>query len=136
MTHTFAEEIASVARARHHLSRRRVISLALVWLLVTTLVASVLIPALETRRIMGLLREITEVIEPARILSWQLETGLATEYSALQGYALSDDTVLLRRYRMMAGDETSRLAALERLAPRLGPEAVGRTADVRRRITR
>jgi signal transduction histidine kinase len=126
----------SVARPRHQLSRRRVISLALVWLLVTTLVASVLIPAVETRRIMGLLREITDVIEPARILSWQLETGLAMEYSALQGYALSGDTVLLRRYRMMAGDETSRLAALERLAPRLGQEAVGRTADVRRRITR
>jgi signal transduction histidine kinase len=104
--------------------------------LVATLVGSVLIPALETRRIMRLLREITEVIEPARILSWQLESGLAMEYSALQGFALSGDSVLLRRYRMIADDETSRLAALERLAPRLGPEAVGRTADVRRRITR
>ena len=134
--HTSTKEIAPVGTPRPRLSRRPVISMALVWLLVTTLVASVLIPALETRRIMGLLREITDVIEPARILSWQLETGLAMEYSALQGYAISGDTVLLRRYRMMAGDESSRLAALERLAPRLGPEAVGRTADVRRRITR
>jgi signal transduction histidine kinase/CHASE3 domain sensor protein len=133
---TSTSEIALVARPGPPFSRRRVISLALVWLLVTTLVASVLIPALETRRIMGLLREIKEVIEPARTLSWQLETGLATEYSALQGYALSGDTALLRRYRRMADDETSRLAALERLAPRLGPEAVERTADLRRRITR
>jgi signal transduction histidine kinase len=132
---TSTEEIDSIAAPRHQSSPPRVISRALVWLLVTTLVASVFIPALETRRIMGLLREITEVIEPARILSWQLESGLAMEYSALQGYALSGDAVLLRRYRMMAGEETSRLAALERLAPRLGPEAVARTADVRRRIT-
>ena len=134
--HASTKEIASVAKPGHQLSRRHVISLALVWLLITTLVASVVIPAIETRRIMGLLREITEVIEPARILSWQLESGLSMEYSALQGYALSGDTVLLRRYRMMAGDEASRLAALERLAPRLGPEAIARTADVRRRITR
>jgi signal transduction histidine kinase len=134
--HPSVKEIASVARPRHQLSRRRAISVALLWLLVATLVGSVLIPALETRRIMRLLREITEVIEPARILSWQLESGLAMEYSALQGFALSGDSVLLRRYRMIADDETSRLAALERLAPRLGPEAVGRTADVRRRITR
>lgn len=134
--HTSIKKIASVARPRHQLSRRRAISVALLWLFVATLVGSVLIPALETRRIMRLLREITEVIEPARILSWQLESGLAMEYSALQGFALSGDSVLLRRYRMIADDETSRLAALERLAPRLGPEAVGRTADVRRRITR
>ena len=134
--HPSIKEIASVARPRHQLSRRRAISVALLWLLIATLVGSVLIPALETRRIMRLLREITEVIEPARILSWQLESGLAMEYSALQGFALSGDSVLLRRYRMIADDETSRLAALERLAPRLGPEAVGRTADVRRRITR
>jgi signal transduction histidine kinase len=134
--HPSIREIASVARPRHQPSRRRAISVALLWLLVATLVGSVLIPALETRRIMRLLREITEVIEPARILSWQLESGLAMEYSALQGFALSGDSVLLRRYRMIADDETSRLAALERLAPRLGPEAVGRTADVRRRITR
>lgn len=133
---TSTKAITSVASSRHQLSRRRGISLGLLWLLVATLVGSVLLPALETRRIMGLLREITEVIEPARILSWQLESGLAMEYSALQGYALSGDTVLLRRYRIMAREETNRVAALERLAPRLGPEAVGRTANVGRRITR
>lgn len=133
---TSTREIALVASRGPAFSRRRVISLALVWLLVTTIVASVLIPAFETRRIMGLLRQMTEVIEPARILSWQLESGLAMEYSALQAYALSGDSVTLRRYRSTADAETSRLAALERLAPRLGAEAVEGTADVRRRITR
>ena len=57
--HISTKEIASVARPGHQLSRRRVISLALVSLLVAALVGSVLIPALETRRIMRLLREIT-----------------------------------------------------------------------------
>jgi signal transduction histidine kinase/GAF domain-containing protein/CHASE3 domain sensor protein len=136
MMHTSTKEIASVARPRDQLSQPRVVSLALVSLLVAALVGSVLVPALETRRIMRLLREITEVIEPARLVSWQLEAGLAMEYSALQGYALSGDSVLLHRYRMMTEDEASRLAALERLAPRLGPSAVEHTADVRRRITR
>ena len=133
---TSTREIALAARARSPFSLRSVISPALVWLLVTTIVASVLIPAFETRRIMGLLREMTDVIEPARTLSWQLESGMAMEYSALQGYALSGDTLLLRQYRRMADDETSRLAELERLAPRLGPGAVAVTATVRHRITR
>lgn len=134
--HTSTKDIASLAKSREKPSRRRLASPALVSLLVMTLLASVVLPALETRRIRSLLLEVKEVIEPARNLSWQLESGLAMEYSALQGYALSGDTVLLRRYRMMADDETNRLAALERLATRLGPSAVAGTAEVRRRITR
>jgi signal transduction histidine kinase/CHASE3 domain sensor protein len=134
--HKSIKDIAPLARSHHKPSRRRVISPALVSLLVVTLLASVVFPALETRRIRGLLQEVKEVIEPARTLSGQLDSRLAMEYSALQGYALSGDTVLLRRYRMLADDETNRLAALERLAPRLGPTAVAGTADVRRRITR
>src|SRR5689334_17558574 len=117
MMGTSSREIALVARRAPTFSLRSFISLSLVWLLVTTIVASVLIPAFETRRIMGLLRETTEVIEPARVLSWQLESGLAMEYSTLQEYALSGDSVLLRRYRSMAEDQTTRLAALERFAP-------------------
>jgi len=133
--HKSTKDVAPFARSRHNPLRRRVISPALVSLLVMTLLASVILPALETRRIRALLQEVKEVIEPARTLSRQLESGLAMEYSALQGYALSGDTVLLGRYRKIADDETNRLAALERLAPRLGPSAVAGTADVRRRIT-
>ncbi len=133
---TPARQLALVGPPRSLFSLRTVISPALVWVLVTTIVASVLIPAFETRRIMGLLREMTEVIEPARTLSSQLESGLAMEYSALQGYALSGDTLLLRQYRTMADDERRRLAELESLAPRLGPDAIEATAVVRRRIAR
>ena len=101
-----------------------------------TLLASVVIPALQTRRILGLLSEITGVIEPARVLSTRLESGLALEYSTLQGYALSGDTTLLRRYETMAQEEARNLASLERLATRLGPSALEQAAHVRTRITR
>src|ERR1051326_2309248 len=98
-----------------------------------TLVWSVLGPALETRRIMQDLLAITTVIEPVRLLSWKLESGLAMEYSALQGYALSGDTTLLDRYRTGADADARQLTTLDRLAPKLGPEAVDDAAAMRRR---
>jgi signal transduction histidine kinase len=136
MTRSSPTVPAPLAGRRQRFDWRRASSLALVSLLAATLLGSVLIPAFETRRILRLLREITEVIEPARALSSRLEAGMALEYSALQGYALSGDTVLLRRYRAMAEDEARNLASLERLALRLGPQAVEQTANVHRRITR
>jgi signal transduction histidine kinase len=103
-------------------------------LLIVALVLSVIIPALEMRRVMRLLHEITEVIEPARAVSWKLESGLVMEYSALQGYALSGDSVLLLRYQAMLEDETRQLATLEALAARLGPDAVSHAVAVRHQI--
>jgi signal transduction histidine kinase len=113
---------------------RRVLSLALVPVVIATLLLSVIIPAFEMQRVSRLLREITEIIEPARNVSWQLESGLAMEYSALQGYALSGDSVLLARYRAMVANETRQLATLEELSTRLGPEAVRRATAVRHEI--
>jgi len=104
--------------------------------LLATLVGSVLGPALETRGIMRDLVAITTVIEPARDLSWRLESGLAMEYSTLQGYALSGDTTLLDRYRTIANADARHLTTLEQLAPQLGPEAVVDAAAVRRHIVR
>lgn len=102
--------------------------------LLATLVGSVLGPALETRRIMQDLLAITTVLEPARRVSWRLESGLAMEYSTLQGYALSRDTALLYRYRRIANADIEHLTTLERLAPNLGPSAVADAAAVRQRI--
>jgi signal transduction histidine kinase len=115
-------------------AHRDFVPLAFLLLLVAMLVGSVLVPALETRRIVRLLSEITEVIEPARDHSRKLESGLALEYSALQGYALLGDSVLLRQYRARAEANERQLASLEQLAPRLGPGTVDEVADVRRRI--
>ena len=64
-------------------SSRRVVSLALVPLLVTTLLLSVIIPAFEMRRVTRLLQEITEVIEPTRAVSWKLEQVAGHERQSL-----------------------------------------------------
>src|SRR6059058_1123497 len=102
--------------------------------LLATLVGSVLGPALETRRIMQDLLAITTVIEPVRLVSLRLQSGLAMEYSTLQGYALSGDTTLLYRYRTIANADAAHLTTLEQLAPKLGPEGVADATVVRRRI--
>ena len=61
-------------------------------LVVLALLGSVVVPARQTWLITKLLRETTEVLAPARLLLAQLESGLAEEFGALQGYALSGDT--------------------------------------------
>ena len=107
-----------------------VIPLALVVLM---LLGSVLIPAGLTWRILHLLRDITEVIEPARLIGAQLEAGLEEESAALQAYALSGDSALVARYRAAAVDDEGRLIAVARLARRLDRGAVDRVAAVQRR---
>jgi signal transduction histidine kinase len=111
------------------------VELAIVSLLVLTLLGSVLIPAMETQRSLRLLREISDEIEPARLLSWRLQSGLAMEYSALQAYALSGDTAQLHGYRLITEAEARDLDSLERLAPRLGPRSREELASTRQRIT-
>jgi len=130
------DENESVSARRKPWARRDFVALALVCLLGITLVGSVMIPALETRRIMRLLSEITRTIEPARVRSWQLESGLSLEYAALQGYALSGDSVMLQQYHAAADRNTRQVTFLERLAPKLGPAAVESVADVRGRVER
>ena len=56
-------------------------------LVVALLLGSVLIPARETRRIMRLLRETAQFVEPARLLGARLELGLRAESAALEAYA-------------------------------------------------
>lgn len=103
-------------------------------LLVVALVGSVVIPAIEARRITHLLNDITQTIEPARLQSLQLESGMSLEFSALQGYATFGDSALLTHYRAVAADNARLLASIEQLAPRLGPAAVANVAEVRRRL--
>ena len=102
-------------------------------LVVVVLLGSVLIPAGLTWRVLRLLQDITEVIEPARRIEAQLETGLSEESAALRGYALSGDSALLERYRATAVDDERRITTLDSLGRRLDEEAVGRVVAVRRR---
>jgi len=89
-------------------------------LVVLALLGSVMVPARQTWRITNLLRETTEVLAPARVLLAQLESGLAEEFGALQGYGLSRDTALFERYRSVSADDDQRLLALQKLVIRLG----------------
>lgn len=110
--------LATESNARSAL--RDLVPLALV---IVTLLGSLAIPALQTWRITGLLRETTQVLAPARLLVEQLQSGLTSELVALQSYALSGDTMLLVRQRVLAAADDQRLATLAQLAPRLDPAA-------------
>jgi signal transduction histidine kinase len=95
-------------------------SLLPIALVVLALLGSVVIPARQTWLITKLLRETTEVLAPARLLLAQLESGLAEEFGALQGYALSGDTASLERYRLLSADDDRRLVALQNRVGRIG----------------
>ena len=97
------------------------------------LVSSVLIPARLTWRILRLLRETADVVEPARLLEARLAFGLAEESVALHEYAISGDDATLAHYRATVAEDERRLAALERLVARLDDDSVD-VGAVRRRI--
>ena len=89
-------------------------------LVVVALLASVIIPARQTWVITRLLRETTEVLAPARVTAAQLQSGLAEEMSALQGYALSGDGSSLEKYAAMVREDDRRLASLEAIGDHVG----------------
>jgi signal transduction histidine kinase len=103
-------------------------------LVVLALLGSVVIPARQTWLISNLLRETTEVLAPARLLETQLQSGLADEIGALQGYALSGDMALLVRYRSVADSNAETLGKLERLARKPDTAFAGHLITVRQRI--
>ncbi|AHG93205.1 ATP-binding region ATPase domain protein (plasmid) [Gemmatirosa kalamazoonensis] len=105
------------------------------------ILGSVAIPARQTWRITRLLRETTAVLAPARLIEAELHAGLAKELTALQRYALTGDTAMLEQFRAAAADDERRLAALKRLAARLGAaptvhvDVLGQRIDGWRRTT-
>jgi len=89
-------------------------------LVVLALLGSVVVPARQTWVITNLLRETTEALAPARLSLAQLESGLAEEFGAIQGYALSGDSSSLTRYRVIAAENERRLVSLRNRIDRLG----------------
>ena len=96
-----------------------------------TLLGSVVIPARQTILIARLMRKTTDVLAPARLLVEEIQSGLAEEFAALQGYALSGNGALLLRYRAIADDDDRRVTALERLATRFDTTATRRARALR-----
>lgn len=107
--------------------RQRNVQPVLVALLFATLVASVLLPARESWRTMHLLGEISDVIEPARLLAIQLQEKILLESSMIQAYTLSGDGSFLEQYRLATVDDGRDLASLALLARRL-PATAGEEA--------
>ena len=112
----------TVAKDGRGLSRTRFYSPSLLplALVVLALLGSVVVPARQTWLITKLLRETTEVLGPARLLLAQLQSGLAEEFGALQGYALSGDPAVLERYQLVSAEDDRRLVALQSRVGRLG----------------
>lgn len=125
-----AEDTGRVSESAPTRARWNAIPLALV---VAVLLGSVLIPASQTWRIMHLLSETTEVIEPARVLVDRLELGLTLESAALDRYAVSGDSADRAGY-LAAADDNRRLAAIADLAQMLDGEAARRATTVRGQI--
>jgi signal transduction histidine kinase len=84
-----------------------------------TLVASVLMPASETGRVLALLDEDETVIEPARHVTAQIESGIAEEAADMQRYALSGDSASLRRFRARVAQDDRHVSDLLVLASHL-----------------
>ena len=103
-------------------------------LVVVMLIGSVVVPARQTWRVMRLLREMAEVIEPARLLEARLEIALTRDATALNAYLASGGRVVSNQYEAALRDEARQLAALDSVARRLDTEAIARVAFARRHI--
>jgi signal transduction histidine kinase len=106
------------ASDRHHAVTRW--SLFLFVLVGILLVGSVLLPADESQRVLGLLSEEERLIEPARLLASQLISGVAEESSELQRYVAGGDSLALARYRRAADRDDDNVVAMRRLAAQIG----------------
>jgi signal transduction histidine kinase len=126
--------VISASSSEAYSSRRARWGVVPLVLVVVMLLGSVMVPARETWRILHLLRETADVIEPARILSARLETGLTAESAALESYARTGDSVQFTLYTAAAADDDRRLTAIQNLAQKLDAGAPGRAAAVRARI--
>jgi signal transduction histidine kinase len=104
-------------------------------LVVVALLASVIIPARQTWVITRLLRETTDVLAPARLISAQLQSGLADEMGALQSYALSGDSTSLRLHAVVVAENNRRLENLATLGARLGDPFGPHVTSVRKQVT-
>jgi signal transduction histidine kinase len=103
-------------------------------LVIALLIGSVAIPARFTSRILALLHESHETIEPARGIESQLELDLALEATALHEYALTGDSLALAQHGAARIASDHDLAALATLAAAIDVGAVDRVAAVRRRV--
>lgn len=114
--------------------RSRRWSAAALLLVVALLLGSVLIPARFSSRILRLLVETRDVVEPARRAESQLELTLEGEATALQEYSLTGDSAVLARYHASSIGTDRQLAQLDSFAKQMSARAVDEVAAVRTSI--
>jgi signal transduction histidine kinase len=97
------------------------------------LVGSVVFPAAESDRVLALVDEDERVLEPLRLLSSQLGSGIAEEAADLQRFKVSGDSIALARYRRTRSRDDTRTASTHELSIRAGGE-IAADADSLRRL--
>lgn len=100
------------------------------------LVGSVLLPADESQRVLGLLSEDERLIEPVQLLASQLVSGVAEESAELQRYSASGDSLALARYRRAADRDDENVVELRRLAAQLDGDIANDASSVGRLVER
>jgi signal transduction histidine kinase len=75
----------------------------------------VVIPGFESADVIASLREDRELIEPARLASERIESGIATAYTELQRYTAFHDSTSFARLRRIAGVTDADIASLQQL---------------------
>jgi hypothetical protein len=88
-------------------------------LVIAALIGSVVIPARQTLRILRLLRETTQGLAPAKIITAELQAALVDDLSLLRREAALDADSLADRYRTIAAANVRRLDSLRVIGPHL-----------------
>lgn len=89
---------------------------------VISLLAMLLLPAAVERSGEQAREEVDAAADPARTLVTQIQYLLASQMSALRGYAFTGDTTYLTRYRSRESTEKELYGELRPLVARLGPQ--------------
>ena len=100
------------------------------------LVLLLVLPILVRQRSDQIRLAATEVAEPARDLSQDIDRDVAVQVAAARGYALTGKPELLLRYRAAADHSASAFGQLQGLASMLGPGPGQAVAQLRAALTR
>lgn len=100
------------------------------------LVGSVILPAGESERVLALVDEDERVIEPLRLLSSQLGSGIAEEAVDVQGFRLSGDSTAFARYLTTRSRDDASTASMHELSIRAGGAIAAEAESLRRLVMR
>jgi signal transduction histidine kinase len=101
-------------------------------LAVVALIGSVVIPAFQSWQILSLLRQTTEALAPAKIITTELQAGMIDELSLLRPQPGASDPP--ERYHRVVEANTLRLDSLARIGPRLDVTSRSAILDVMSRV--